>query len=69
VCCILIAPKESLCSVIFSDTIVDLCSIIVGDIATAMFEALHLFSETEEGLLLKIFEMINYSSKRAKTLR
>lgn len=40
---------------------------IIGDIPTAMFEALHLFSETEEGPLLKIFEMIKYSSKRAKT--
>lgn len=40
---------------------------IIGDFPTAMFEALHLFSETEEGSLLKIFEMIKYSSKRAKT--
>lgn len=34
----------------------DLYSIVIGDIPTAMFEGLHLFSETEERPLLKIWD-------------
>lgn len=46
-CCILIVPKETLRSVIFSDTAMDLYYIIVGDIPTATFEASHLFTKTK----------------------
>lgn len=45
--CILITPKETLCSIIFSNTVMDLYYIIVGDIPTAVFEASHLFTKTK----------------------